>query len=46
MHRESLGPMRRTDVDRVTADFMTLMRDMAIDGEIVIRLPGEDEWVE
>jgi flagellar motor switch protein FliG len=46
MHRESLGPMRRADVDRVTADFMTLMRDMAMNGEIVIRLPGEDEWVE
>ncbi|MDA3949907.1 MAG: hypothetical protein PF508_11910 [Spirochaeta sp.] len=46
MHRESLGPMRRADVDRVTADFMTLMREMAINGEIVIRLPGEDEWVE
>lgn len=46
MERESLGPMRRGDVDRVTADFMNLVREMAAAGEIVIRLPGEDQWVE
>lgn len=47
MHRESLGPMRRKDVDRVTADFMELIRELALNGEIVIRLPGEkNEWVE
>jgi flagellar motor switch protein FliG len=41
MHRESLGPMRRRDVDRITTDFMRLVRTMAAEGEIVIRLPGE-----
>jgi flagellar motor switch protein FliG len=46
MHRESLGPMRKGDVDGVTADFMKLIREMAMAGEIVVRLPGEDEWVE
>ncbi len=46
MHRESLGPMRRGDVDGVTTDFMKLIREMAMSGEIVVRLPGEDEWVE
>ncbi|TVR71193.1 MAG: hypothetical protein EA427_04615 [Spirochaetaceae bacterium] len=44
MHRESLGPMRRRDVDRVTTDFMRMVRTMAAEGEIVIRLPG-DEYV-
>ncbi len=42
MHRESLGPMHRRDVDRVTGDFMELLRTMARDGEIVLRLPGEE----
>lgn len=41
MHRESLGPMRRRDVDRITTDFMRMVRTMAEEGEIVIRLPGE-----
>ncbi len=45
MQRESLGPMKRSDVDRVTTDFMKLLRDMALKGEIVVQLPGEDEWV-
>jgi flagellar motor switch protein FliG len=44
MHREALGPMRRRDVDRVTTDFMRMVRTMAQEGEIVIRLPG-DEYV-
>lgn len=42
MHREALGPMRRKDVDRITADFMHVVRTMANEGEIVIRLPGEE----
>lgn len=41
MHREALGPMRRSDVDKITSDFMHLVRTMAQNGEIVIRLPGE-----
>lgn len=45
MHRESLGPMRRRDVDHVTTDFMRMIRTMAAEGEIVIRLPG-DEYVD
>ncbi len=44
MHRDALGPMRRRDVDRVTTDFMRMVRTMAAEGEIVIRLPG-DEYV-
>ncbi|SIQ90006.1 flagellar motor switch protein FliG [Alkalispirochaeta americana] len=42
LHRESLGPMRRRDVDRVTGDFVRLVRTMAARGEVVIRLPGEE----
>ena len=42
MHREALGPMHRRDVDRVTGDFMAMLRTMAQDGEIVLRLPGEE----
>ena len=39
--RETLGPVRRSDVDRVITDFVRLMRAMAEEGEIVVRLPGE-----
>lgn len=46
MHRETLGPMRRKDVDTVTKDFMVLVRELAKAGEIVLRLPGKDTWVE
>ncbi|MFP4152943.1 MAG: flagellar motor switch protein FliG [Alkalispirochaeta sp.] len=46
MHRETLGPMRRRDVDRVTSDFMNLVREMALAGDVVVRVPGSDEWVE
>ncbi|POQ99979.1 hypothetical protein AU468_09925 [Alkalispirochaeta sphaeroplastigenens] len=42
LHRESLGPMRRRDVDRVTGDFVRLVRTMAARGEVVLRLPGEE----
>ncbi|MFA7565829.1 MAG: FliG C-terminal domain-containing protein [Alkalispirochaeta sp.] len=45
LHRENLGPMRKSDVDRVTSDFMKLIREMALAGEIAVMLPGEDEWV-
>ena len=41
MHRESLGPMRRKDVDRVTGEFMEMVRSMARNGEIVVRHDGE-----
>jgi flagellar motor switch protein FliG len=46
MHRDTLGPMRRRDVDRVTSDFMNLVREMALAGDVVVRVPGSDEWVE
>lgn len=39
--RETLGPVRRSDVDRVVNDFVRLMHAMAEEGEIVLRLPGE-----
>lgn len=41
MQRETLGPMRRADVDRVSADFLKLVRRMAAAGEIVLPKPGE-----
>jgi len=41
MQRETLGPMRRGDVDRVSADFLQLLRQMAAAGEIVLPKPGE-----
>lgn len=42
MQRETLGPMRRGDVDRVAADFLKLLRQMAATGEIVLPKPGEE----
>ncbi len=41
LQRESLGPMRRGDVDRITADFLQLVRRMASAGDIVLPKPGE-----
>ena len=42
MQRESLGPMHRRDVDRVTSEFVELVRTMARAGEIVIQRTGEE----
>ncbi|MFW5694926.1 MAG: flagellar motor switch protein FliG [Alkalispirochaeta sp.] len=42
MHRESLGPMHRRDVDRVTGEFVELVRSMARAGEIVIQRTDEE----
>ncbi|HKK48129.1 MAG TPA: FliG C-terminal domain-containing protein, partial [Alkalispirochaeta sp.] len=42
MHRESLGPMHRRDVDRVTGEFVELVRSMARAGEIVIQRDDEE----
>jgi len=42
MHRESLGPMHRRDVDRVTGEFVELVRSMARAGEIVIQRDAEE----
>jgi flagellar motor switch protein FliG len=42
MHRESLGPMHRKDVDRVTGEFVELIRSMARAGEIVIQRADEE----
>lgn len=42
MERESLGPMHRRDVDRVTAEFIEMVRAMARAGEIVISRDREE----
>jgi flagellar motor switch protein FliG len=42
MHRDSLGPMRRRDVDRITGEFIEMIRSMASAGEIVIQRSGEE----
>ncbi|MFO8044167.1 MAG: FliG C-terminal domain-containing protein [Alkalispirochaeta sp.] len=42
MHRDSLGPMHRRDVDRVTGEFVELVRSMARSGEIVIQRTDEE----
>jgi flagellar motor switch protein FliG len=42
MHRETLGPMRRADVDRITREIIDMIQQMARDGEIVVHLPGEE----
>ncbi|MEX2445450.1 MAG: FliG C-terminal domain-containing protein [Alkalispirochaeta sp.] len=42
MHRESLGPMHRRDVDRVTGEFVELVRSMARAGEVVIQRADEE----
>jgi len=42
MSRESLGPMKRKDVDRVGSDLLAMIRRMVQDGEIAMLLPGEE----
>jgi flagellar motor switch protein FliG len=42
MHRDSLGPMRRRDVDRITGEFIEMIRSMAGAGEIIIQRSGEE----
>jgi flagellar motor switch protein FliG len=46
--RESLGPMRRREVDRVTGDFLHRLRRLAEAGELTIPAPDSDgsEYVE
>ncbi len=44
MNRETLGPMRKSDVDRITQEIMELIRSMGEAGEIVLR-PGEEEYI-
>lgn len=42
MNRESLGPMKKRDVDRVGSDLLVMIRRMVQDGEISMLLPGEE----